>query len=116
MILRFSISRSTTFDLFFTAVIYPVVKVHRRGGSATSPGALRSSCPLVGGLSEGAHGSGEAAMGPGHRTTARGPACEPSMVCAVWDPVGRPGDDPGYSVARLMMTETSGVLRLARWW
>ena len=34
-------------------------------------------------------------MGPGHRTTARGPACEPSMVCAVWDPVGRPGVGPG---------------------
>ena len=54
-------------------------------------------------------------MGPGHRTTARGPACEPSMVCGVWDPVGRPGMDPGYSVA-LLVTETSGVLRLARWW
>jgi hypothetical protein len=36
---------------FFTAVIYPVVKVHRRSGSAMSPGAPRSSCPLVGGLS-----------------------------------------------------------------
>ena len=50
-------------SIFFTAVIYPVVKVHRRSGSpAGSLAPCGPSVPLVGGLCGRAHGSGDLAF------------------------------------------------------
>lgn len=91
------------FRSFFTAVIYPVVKVHRRGGRRTGlgPALQSSSVPLVSGLAHRAHGSGELPPGPGHQTTARGPACEPSKPVAQWDPEVVPGIDPELFQCRL---------------
>ena len=42
-----------------------------------------SSCPLVGGLLSERTDQWETGVGPGHETTARGPACEPSVESRV---------------------------------
>ena len=87
--------------IFSTAVIYPVVKVHRRGGSAS-----RARLPVPQ-LSAGlwalarAHGSeGCCLCGSGHDSTAPGTACEPSGTSRPVDPEVDPGNDPGDVVLR----------------
>ena len=57
-------------------------------------GPLRSSCPLVGGLCSSARIRGRP-VGPGHETTARGPACEPSVESRV----GPGGSSRGWTRA-----------------
>ena len=71
-------------SIFFTAVIYPVVKVRRRSGSTGLKPELPvvPACPLVGGLL-GERTDQGICHGSRHASTVRGPSCEPSSV-AVW--------------------------------
>ena len=116
MILRPSITVIDGLSTFFTAVIYPVVKVHRRGGSAVSPGAPRSSCPLVGGLRVERTDQGEAGVVP---DTGRRLEDQPAnrRVVAVWDPVGRPGDGPGLFDWRMSQNRDQRITSAWQgWW
>ena len=98
--------------IFSTAVIYPVVKVHRRSGSASAGlvAVVRSSCPLVGELTWSARVRGHLA---GSRTRDDGSRTSLRTV----DGVARgtrwvvPGMDPDYSIAARVAAEVRGVLR-----
>lgn len=95
---------------FVTAVIYPVVKVRRLGGSAASPEAPRSSCPLVGELRMERTDQREAGWAP---DTGRRLEDQPANR-RLWrvGPGGRPGSGPGLFD---FSSETADQLRSSAW-
>ena len=96
-------------SIFFTAVIYPVVKVHRRSGSATRAMApRRPSCPLVGELCCGAHGSGDTGWVPDTRRRLEDQPANRRWSRVV-GPGGRPGAGPGaIRLLRGLLPESEG--------
>ena len=96
--LRPAIPRSS-----FTAVIYPVVKVHRRSGSASAGlvAVVRSSCPLVGELCVERTDQGTPGWVPDTRRRLEDQPAN-RRASGVVGPGGRPGAETrSYSIVRL---------------